>query len=261
MSTINALERGLIVLRQLEERRGQSLADLHQATGIPKPSLLRILETLEKSRFVWRAIGDGCYRRGISLAARRPLDLSSLQIAERASPCLEELQRKVIWPSDVMVRHGHQLEVIESSRRHSNLRLTYYNIGYLVDMILSAPGRAYLAWCSETERAEVIALLRQNPSPIRRSRELLENGLTEVLAETRQRGYGVRDALFGGGHAEIGETDDGLDAIGLPILRDHQVIACINLVWPRKYNLREKIVQEHLADLKQAAAAIALHSG
>ncbi|MBL0283610.1 MAG: helix-turn-helix domain-containing protein, partial [Zoogloea sp.] len=47
MKTIDALSRGLDVLRSLEERRGQSLAELHRATGIPKASLLRILETLE----------------------------------------------------------------------------------------------------------------------------------------------------------------------------------------------------------------------
>ena len=63
MKTIDALSRGLDVLRGLEERRGQSLAELHRATGIPKASLLRILETLEQSGFAWRAIGDGRYRR------------------------------------------------------------------------------------------------------------------------------------------------------------------------------------------------------
>ena len=72
--TINSLERGLAVLRSLEEDTGKSLAELHQATGIPKASLLRILGTLEKSQFAWQAIGDGRYRRSISLATRRRLD-------------------------------------------------------------------------------------------------------------------------------------------------------------------------------------------
>ena len=257
MSTINALERGLLVLRQLEESRGQSLAEIHRATGIPKPSLLRILETLEKSRFVWRAIGDGCYRRSISLATRRPLDLSSLQIAESAAPTLEALQRKLIWPSDILIRRGHQLEVIESSRRQSNLGLTRYNIGFLVDMFVSAPGRAYLAWCSDAERADIVELAGRNPSPIRRSRDILAHELPGLIEETRRQGFGGRDPQFGGAALEIDEFDDGLDAIAVPILRGAQVIACINLVWPRKYNLRSRIVHDHLADLQQAAAEIA----
>ena len=73
MKTINALERGLDVLRKLDERHGQSLAELHAATGIPKPSLLRILDTLEASGFAWRAIGDGRYRRRFALILRPSL--------------------------------------------------------------------------------------------------------------------------------------------------------------------------------------------
>lgn len=64
MKTIDALARGLVVLRSLEERRGQSLAELHRATGVPKASLLRILDTLEQGGFAWRAIGDGATGAG-----------------------------------------------------------------------------------------------------------------------------------------------------------------------------------------------------
>jgi IclR family mhp operon transcriptional activator len=43
---IQSLERGLHVLAKLREMRAASLHDLHRATGIPKPTLTRILYTL-----------------------------------------------------------------------------------------------------------------------------------------------------------------------------------------------------------------------
>ncbi len=47
MKTINALERRLDVLRKLNERHGQSLAELQRPPSRhPQPSLLRILDTL-----------------------------------------------------------------------------------------------------------------------------------------------------------------------------------------------------------------------
>lgn len=55
---------------------------------------------------------------------------------------------------------------------------------------------------------------------------------------------------------DIEEFDDGLDAIAVPILSEGRVIACMNLVWPRKYKLKNKIVREHLGDLQETAAAI-----
>jgi DNA-binding transcriptional LysR family regulator len=79
----------LEVLRSLDERRGQSLAELHAATGIPKPSLLRILDTLEASGFAWRAIGDGRYRRRFALILRPSLADELLAIGEIAAPFLE----------------------------------------------------------------------------------------------------------------------------------------------------------------------------
>jgi len=255
--TINALERGLTVLRCLEENSGKSLAAIHQTTGIPKPSLLRILETLEKNRFAWRAIGDGHYRRSISLATQQRFDEQTTRIAEVAAPFLEQLQRKVLWPSDILVCRNNRLELVETSRRQSNLGLTFYRIGFQVDMFLSAPGRAYLAFCKPEERTAILAHARDNPPTIARSRAVLTTELADILDATRLVGYGSRDPQFGGSAADIAEVDDGLDAIAVPILRAGRVLACMNLVWPRKYKLKAKIVADHLGDLQQTAQAIA----
>lgn len=254
--TINALERGLSVLRSLEEDTGKSLAEIHQATGIPKASLLRILETLEKNRFAWRAIGDGRYRRSISLTARRRQDETTTRIAEIAAPYLEQLQRKVIWPSDILVYRDGNLQLVETSRRHSNLGLQVYRIGFRVDLFLSAPGRAYLAFCPEAERQAILTRAAEQPPPTARSRAVLAHELNDILAETRRLGYASRDPLFGGSETDIREFDDGLDAIAVPICRDAQVVACMNLVWPRKYKLKAKIVADHLSDLQETAQAI-----
>jgi IclR family mhp operon transcriptional activator len=64
MKSIRALERGLEVLRLLSQYEGRSLQALHEASGLPKATLLRILHTLEQSGLAWRAIYDGEWRRG-----------------------------------------------------------------------------------------------------------------------------------------------------------------------------------------------------
>lgn len=60
--TIRSLERGLKVLRALQDRPITSLHDIYRQTGISKPSLLRILQTLEQSGLVSRRLADGYYR-------------------------------------------------------------------------------------------------------------------------------------------------------------------------------------------------------
>jgi hypothetical protein len=56
--TMRGLERGLRVLEAFEARPISSLHDLHLSTGIPKPSLLRVLQTLERFHLVSRRLGD-----------------------------------------------------------------------------------------------------------------------------------------------------------------------------------------------------------
>ena len=67
----------------------------------------------------------------------------------------------------------------------------------------------------------------------------------------------MRDAAFGGSADEPSVFDDGLDAIAVPVPTAGGVHAAINLVWPRRYDLRAKVVDAHLAELRATAAAIA----
>lgn len=46
VKTVRALERGLDVLIEVQTRKAASLHELHQATGLPKATLLRMLVTL-----------------------------------------------------------------------------------------------------------------------------------------------------------------------------------------------------------------------
>lgn len=254
--TVRALERGLQLLRALDDDQGRSLHELHAATGMAKPTLLRLLTTLEQQGFAWRAIGDGRYRRKMSLS-EAPRGTERLRaLAKVAGPHLERLQLKAIWPSDLLVVRNNRLLAVETSRRRSGLALNFYPIGFEVDMLLSAPGRAYLAWCSDKERERVLAHLGRRPPANPRSREVLHGELAVLLNRTRVQGYGARDPLFGGSEKPMAEFDDGLDAIAVPVLHGTRVLACINLVWMRKYGLRSRIVRDHLDDLKATAADI-----
>ena len=63
----------------------------------------------------------------------------------------------------------------------------------------TAVGRAYLAFCPSKERQRVINLLRLSSRPEDRLAREPEK-LNEILAATRTRGYGTRDASYVGGY-------------------------------------------------------------
>ena len=101
---IRALERGIEVLRLLGPQEGSSLRALHAASALPKPTLLRILHTLERGGLAWRSIEDGLWRRSQAWAAAPSGSAIDPRLVEASAPHLAALQRTVLWPSDQIGR-------------------------------------------------------------------------------------------------------------------------------------------------------------
>src|SRR5262245_3845871 len=114
--TMRGLERGLRVVEALESHPISSLHDLHLATGIPKPSLLRVLQTLERFHLVSRRLGDGRYRASTNLTRRPRRNAKQERVAEAAAPVLDRLCQRISWPSDLFVPAGDHLLLVETSR-------------------------------------------------------------------------------------------------------------------------------------------------
>src|SRR5258705_1881740 len=194
--TIRGLERGLQVLQVLQSNPISSLHDIHIATRISKPSLLRILHTLEAAGLISRRLADGCYRISMFNQTTRKRDRYD-RVAEAAAPILDRLCQKISWPSDLMVPAGDHMEIRESSRVRTPFAIYFMHdrIGTPVNWVLSAVGRAYLAYCPEDERQKILALLRKSDKPENRLARDTRR-VDQILAETRAHGYGTPDSSF-----------------------------------------------------------------
>jgi IclR family mhp operon transcriptional activator len=258
VKSIRSLERGLHVLRALQAQPISSLHEINQLTRIPKPTLLRILRTLEGFGAVSRRLADGHYRISATLSqlARKPDRYD--RVAEAAAPVLDRLCRKISWPSDLMVPAGDHMEIRETSRVQTPFSTVFLHdrIGTPVNWLLSAVGRAYLAFCPERERDKILALLRKSDLPENRlARD--EKRVRFVLKETQMKGYGTRDPAFGGG-AYRRQAPDGLTGIAVPLLDQKRVHGVINIIWPKAARTLDDMVHDHLADLQKAASEIVI---
>ena len=250
VSPVRALERGLDVLQAVETHPGAGLGTLHAITGLPKATLLRLLKTLVRRNLVWQRLADGAY-----LPSRRassgPSDVKS-RLVEIASPVMEELCTLVNWPSVLAVRAGAEMEVIETNRPRS--QAPHYPLGPVgarVDMLSSASGRAYFAFCSAAEREEILGLLRAS-GPAGEGPAHDRAFIARLVAQTQARGYGQREPVYGGG-----TPPDGRRSIGVPVIVGGEVAAVLNLTWmPRSASLAD-MTAAHLDALRSAASTIA----
>jgi IclR family mhp operon transcriptional activator len=263
--TIRALERGLQVLGVLRASPISSLHHLHLTTGMPKPTLLRILHTLDQAGLVSRRLVDGQYRLSTYTGEVRKRDRHE-RVAEAAAPVLIRLCDKVKWPSDLFVPAGDHMEKRESSRPHSPFVLQSnrdQQVGWGVGWLLTGVGRAYLAWCPEKEREQILRRLRKSDNPQDRLAHDPKR-LDRILDETRRLGYATRDPAFGGtsyrdflgGSYGGPPRDDGLAAIAVPLTDGARVHGSINILWIKTAFTVEQFAARHLTDLQAAAREI-----
>ena len=254
--TIRGLQRGLNVLQILQANPISSLHLIHSATGISKPSLLRILATLEQAGLVSRRLADGHYRLSTFARAGRKHDRHD-RVAEASAPVLDRLCQKVLWPSDLLVPAGAHMERRETSQARSPFFIPTHSprVGQAIGWLLTGVGRAYLAFCPEKERQSILLRLRKSNSPDDRLAHEPKQ-LDSILAATRARGYGTRDPGFTGWNHGHPPRDDGLAAIAVPLLDRTRVHGSINILWIRTAFSTEAFAERHLHDLQAAAREI-----
>jgi IclR family transcriptional regulator, mhp operon transcriptional activator len=256
VKTVGALSRGFQVLQVLQDMRAASLHDLHRATGIPKSSLLRILATAHEHGLVWQRMADRAFVPSHTLQPRVEVDDAD-RLVEIASPVLELLCQRVRWPSVLTVPRLDYMETLEtnSSRAYFD-ELPPRPRGFRVNLLRSASGRAYLAYCPDTEREAVLERLREKGGPAHAlARD--PRAIRDLVESTRWQGYAVRVPDFGG-HYELPRSarDDGRDSIAVPIRLEGRVLGSINLTWRRDVLSVRQIVRLHLQDLRHAVTTV-----
>ena len=256
--TIRALERGLDIMQILQAKGSATLNVIYQVSGLPRPTILRVLRTLERAGWVRRGLEDGLYRNSFKIEGMvNSLDHTD-RLAEMTAPHLDALCRKASWPSDLTIFNsdGLYMELKETSRSLTPFLLNRDSIGHKINLPLSAVGRAYLAFCNKNECAIILAKLRKSRNL---ANKIIHNEkiFLNDLAEIRRTGYAIREPSFGGGQKPLrSEFDDGLNAVAVPIQLNKKILGCISLVWLRKALPTQEIVRKYLIDLQKAATEI-----
>jgi len=103
---------------------------------------------------------------------------------------LAALGSQIIWPVAIATPSGSTMMIRETTDRQSPLALEQYSAGVRVPMLVSAAGRAYLAFCSAQQRDALLELLARSSMPEDRlARNRIE--VERLLNETRTQGFGM----------------------------------------------------------------------
>ena len=188
---IEAVQRAFEVLRTVNRLRIATVSKVHAATGIPKPTVVRMLETLIADGYVARDNMCGGYR-----VTSRTRELNSGYdgisfVIEASRPLAIDLTRRTKFPVGIGTFDGEAIALQFWTGTISPLAHTNTVLGLRPDLISTAMGRAYLAFCPEEERKHLFARFRNDRS-LGFSPEQ-ETFLLHLLKLAREDGYAMRD--------------------------------------------------------------------
>lgn len=239
-TVIEAVRRSFAVLEALGRRRNSTVAELTRETGLPRPTLIRLLHTLIALGYAQRISRQLGYRpadRVLNLAgAIRFVD----HLVDAAIPHMTRFTREHGWPLYLATLSHGSITVRYSTAPESPMAFEGAGLNVPRPLLISALGRALIAFCPEEERR---AILREAISLSSRQQSALE----AELARIRRAGYAFTAS----------PRRPRIHGIAVPIRRGRRVLGSLSMRFPRSSMTEEEVASRYGRRLQALARAIA----
>lgn len=187
--SIRAIRRGLDVLQAVNRAGSMRLTDISKATGLPFPTVSRIVDTLVDAGMLEREPARRFYRPTALVQTLAVGYKEDHELVALARPHIVALCKLVGWPITVTTRVGNNMMVRDSTHKLTTLTFSNYAPGYTLPLLECSAGKAYLAFCDEDERSIVISSLKQLQSAPDKMAQLLLSDEAQFLGDIRAKGY------------------------------------------------------------------------
>lgn len=237
--------RALDILSALNRRSYATLQALWEDTGLPKPTIHRILAILCEQGYAARDPVRGVYRLTAKVQLLSAGYSERSRITDVGAGILRDVTREIRWPLALGTLERTEVVVRYSTMPFSPWAVKATTVNNRHRLLGTAMGTAYLAACTTEERDVLLDMVRQGDDPVAvLARDAVH--VAEVVARTRQRGFGLREA---------GPNGDST-SIAVPVMVAGQVAGVVSLTMFRR-SLTEQAVRRYPPILRDVAARIA----
>lgn len=245
---VRAVERAMWILQELNLQPCTSIALLHERTGLPKPTLVRLLKTLEEAGFVENDKRLGGYQVSALVGSLSSGFHKEPMVVEAGRPWAIALTRKHQWPVSISLLDRDAVVVRLSTVPDSSMSPFHATVNMRLPLITRGMGLAYLAFTSPEEFHLLTEILRASDDP-ENAMAHHPNELMRLVEQVRKSGYATRAA-----HVEPKNSN----TIAVPIFgSDDRVKASLGLTYfSSAFKSREDACTFYAPVLKAASAEI-----
>jgi IclR family transcriptional regulator, mhp operon transcriptional activator len=251
---IRAITRGLSVLQAVNRGGSITMMEIARSSQVPYPTACRIVQTLLHEGMIEREPARKRYRSTALVQSLASGYHDDSQLVAIARPHIEALCDQLLWPISIVSRVGAHMMVRDSTHNMTSLTLNNYYPGFTLPIMECSSGKAYMAYCSDHEREQVMEGLRMVEGAAEKMAVLLMSSDT-LLKEIRQHGYATqaRNAYT----ANPGKTS----SIAVPLFKDGKVMGAVVLIFFAVAMPMEKAIEQFIAPLKATAEKISAALG
>ena len=235
----------MLILQTLNRRNGLKAAEVATATSIPRPTVYRLLETLEGLGFVSRDHSSEKWRPTLQAKSLSSGFRHEDWVTQSAVPEMVRLGREILGPLDLVTFNDYQMEIRESTHNISPYSIDHGMVGLQLPVLDTAGGRAYLAFSRQEERTQTLAGLYAKlgcQGPV-----ILQDGpLKHVLDTCVKLGVGYRKEGY----------RLSTQSISAPIYRGQRVVACLTVIWTSSALSFDKALDQYRDKLLATANGI-----
>ncbi len=192
----------------------RTFTEVAAATGLPRPTVHRLLRALVALGFLSRPDGRG-YGPGPRLLRLAASALGEPPLRDLARPALERLARETGESAQLYVRAGDRRICVDAVESRHELR-TIVEVGASLPLTAGSAGKVFLAWAEDAERlvGRAEPLTPATPTGERLRRE---------LRAIRRRGWA----------ASAGERQPGVGSVSVPVFGPRgEVVAAVSISGP-----------------------------
>lgn len=231
------LSRATTILNIVAEGRGQlTLTDLSHRSGLPRSSVHRIVQELEREYFVIRASSAGGYSLGPGVL-KFGMN-SNLQLVAGMRPVLASLARSVNENVELAIFSGREVVVVDQIASPSRLLLAVSQVGKSFSLHGSCIGKVLLAQLSDAKVQEVLP-------------EVLTAHTTRTITDHARFAEELDRVRASGIAFDREERDVGISAVATCIRNAAGVDQAIAIVAPtERFNGLERMFVERLRHLQ-----------
>lgn len=220
---VRAVERAAAILELLRvSDGGASLVELAKGSGLAKPSVFRMVKTLESVGFVERVSGTERYRLGVRCLELGQAYLETTDLRSEAMPVLHRLRDEFDETVHLGVMDdGLRAVYLEKLETAHAIGLMMSRVGRTVPAYCTGMGKALLAY----QAGDPISVLEQRGELVKYMPNTIfePESLRNELAEIRERGYSI----------DFEEHEESVRCAAAPIMDfEGKVVGAISIAGP-----------------------------